>query len=133
MRQRSKKPAWPVDTLRNNITLGVHSLLPSLDQHYYSDSHLLVHPRHQVVMLDDQTIALTRMEYLLLALLVEHAGEVVPRPALLMQIWGCTPEIGGQRADQHIHRLRKKLGVYAEHYIETVPGVGYRFRPAPGP
>jgi DNA-binding response OmpR family regulator len=70
------------------------------------------------------------MEYLLLALLVEHAGEVVPRPTLLMQIWGYAPEIGGQRADQHIHRLRRKLGRYGHRYIETIIGTGYRFRPA---
>jgi two-component system phosphate regulon response regulator PhoB len=34
--------------------------------------------------------------------------------------------------DVHLRRLRKKLGMYSK-YIETVPGVGYRFRPMPGP
>jgi DNA-binding response OmpR family regulator len=64
------------------------------------------------------------MEYHLLALLVEHAGEIVPRPTLLM----LTPTM-----DVHLWRLRKKLGIYADHYIETVVGVGYRFRPMPEP
>ena len=75
-------------------------------------------------ILDPQTLTLTRMEYRLLALLVEHAAEVVPRPILLM----LTPTV-----DAHLWRLRKKLGTYAGQYIETVIGVGYRFRPTPGP
>jgi DNA-binding response OmpR family regulator len=31
--------------------------------------------------------------------------------------------------DKHIRGLRRKLGIYADHYLETVIGVGYRFRP----
>lgn len=119
--------------MRNNVTLDVHSRLPSLDQQYYSDAHLLVHLRHQVVILDGRTIALTRVEYRLLALLVQYAGEVVTRPIILMKIWGSAPESGGQRVDQHIHRLRRKLGIYADQYIETVIGIGYRFRPQSSP
>ena len=60
------------------------------------------------------------MEYRLLAVLVEHAGEVVPRP-ILLRLTG--------PVDVHLWRLRKKLGIYAEQYIETVIGAGYRFRP----
>ena len=97
--------------------------MPSLDEHFYRDNHLFVHLRHEVVMLDGEPIFLTRMEYRLLAVLVKRAGEVVPRPNLLM----LTPMV-----HTHLWRLRRKLGVYAE-YIETVPGVGYRFRPLPGP
>ena len=72
-------------------------------------------------MLDSETLTLTRMEYRLLALLLKQAGEVVPRPILLM----LTPMV-----DVHLWRLRKKLGKYAYQYIEAVMGVGYRFRPA---
>ena len=94
------------------------------NQQFYRDEHLLVDLRQERVMLDSETVTLTRMEYRLLALLVEHAAEVVPRPILLM----LTPTV-----DAHLWRLRKKLGTYAGQYIETVIGVGYRFRPTPGP
>ena len=80
--------------------------------------------RNQVVILDSQILTQTRMAYRVLALLVEHAAEVVPRTILLM----LTPTV-----DVHLWRLRKKLGIYADHYIETVVGVGYRFRPMPEP
>ena len=83
-------------------------------------------------MLDGQAITLTRMEYRLLALLVEHAGVVVTRPVFLIQLGGYSPEIRERRVDACIHGLRRKLGVYADQYLETVFGVGYLFRPLPG-
>jgi DNA-binding response OmpR family regulator len=110
--------------VKNGVTFGEQSVFPSSDQQFYRDAHLFVHLHQQVVMLDGETVRLNRLEYRLLALLVEHAGEVVPRPILLM----LTPTV-----DAHLWRLRKKLGSYAGQYIETVIGVGYRFRPLRGP
>jgi two-component system OmpR family response regulator len=99
----------------------------------FHDKHLFVDLRQQAVILDGESVSLTPMQYRLLALLVEHAGVVVTRPILLMQRWGYSPEIREGKVDTCIGGLRKKLGVYADHYIETVFGVGYRFRPLPGP
>ena len=105
-------------------------LVLSLDRQFYRDDHLFVHLRHQVVMLDGATVTLTRTEYRLLALLAQYAGEVVPRPILLTQLWGYLPAPHTRLLEPHIRHLREKLGVYADQYIETVPKVGYRFRPA---
>ena len=77
--------------------------------------------RQQLVILDGRILHLSSMEYVLLALLVEHAGEAVPR-AILVTLT--------RKVDMHIKGLRRKLGVYADRYIEAVHGVGYRFRPA---
>ena len=96
----------------------------------FRDKHLFVDLREQVVILDGETVRLTPMQYRLFSLLVEHAGVVVTRAILLMQIWGYGPEIREARIDACIGGLRRKLGVYADHYIETVVRVGYRFRPA---
>jgi DNA-binding response OmpR family regulator len=94
---------------------------------FYRDDHLFVDLRDQVVLLDSETVTLTRKEYRLLALLVQHVGEVVPRAILLMHIWGYGPEARTRTLDMHIRKLRKKLGMQAQ-YIETIVGVGYRFR-----
>ena len=102
---------------------------PPLDQSFYRDAHLFVDLRQQVVMLDGETVRLNREEYRLLALLVEHAGVAITRPILLMQIWGYGPEIREGKVDTCIRGLRQKLGIYADQYLETVIGVGYRFRP----
>jgi DNA-binding response OmpR family regulator len=44
-------------------------------------------------------------------------------------VWGYTNEIRTRTLDVHVRRLRKKLGSYAEQYIETIFGIGYRFQP----
>jgi DNA-binding response OmpR family regulator len=91
---------------------------------------LFVNLLQQAVTLDSETIKLTRRQYRVLALLVQHAGEVVPRGTFLRQIWGDVPKLSPRQVDVHVNALRKRLGVYADQYIETVVGNGYRFRPA---
>ena len=95
----------------------------------YQDTHLDLDFEHKHVKLDARCMELTRKEYDLLALLVQNAGDIVPRDAILMRVWGYSPQIRTRTLDVHIRRLRKKLGDYAEQYIETVFGVGYRFQP----
>ena len=100
-----------------------HQVMP------YRDEHLTIDFDQQSVSLDSERMTLTRKEYDLLALLVHHAGEIIPREALLMQVWGYGAEIRTRTLDVHIRRLRKKLGSYADQYIETIFGIGYRFQP----
>lgn len=96
---------------------------------FYCDEHLSLDFDRHHAMLDSQAISLTRKEYNLLALLVEHSGRIVPREALLMLIWGYGPGIRTRTLDVHIRRLRRKFGMYADQYIETIYGGGYRFQP----
>ena len=99
----------------------------------YRDEHLSVDFDQQSATLDTERMSLTRKEYDLLALLVRHAGEIIPREALLMQVWGYGAEIRTRTLDVHVRRLRKKLGGYADQYIETIFGIGYRFQPFHAP
>ena len=99
----------------------------------YHDEHLSLEFDQQLAQLDSDRMVLTRKEYELLALLVQHAGEIIPREALLMEIWGYGSEIRTRTLDVHVRRLRKKLGGYADQYIETIFGIGYRFQPFHAP
>jgi DNA-binding response OmpR family regulator len=99
----------------------------------YRDEHLSMDFDQQTAILDSQRIVLTRKEYDLLALLVQHAGEIIPREALLLRVWGYGSEIRTRTLDVHVRRLRKKLGSYADQYIETIFGIGYRFQPYHAP
>ena len=99
----------------------------------YRDEHLAMDFTQQAVLLDSERMTLTRKEYELLSLLVQHAGEIIPRDALLMQVWGYSAAIRTRTLDVHVRRLRKKLGGYADQYIETVFGIGYRFQPFHAP
>ena len=49
------------------------------------------------------------------------------RDQLLNTVWGYEFEGYARTVDTHIRRLRQKLGPYAK-YVETVRGVGYRFK-----
>ena len=48
-------------------------------------------------------------------------------------LWGYSAEIRTRTLDVHVRRLRKKLGGYADQYIETIFGIGYRFQPFHAP
>lgn len=68
-------------------------------------------------------VPLTRLEILLLRTLMEHAGESVPKGALLASVWGIDFDPGSNVVDVCVRRLRSKLGF---ELIETVRGAGYR-------
>src|SRR5258707_14198054 len=95
----------------------------------YQDPHLEVDFARASALLDARRMVLTRKEYELLSLLVQNAGEIIPREALLWRVWGYSTQIRTRTLDVHISRLRKKLGGYSEQYIETIFGIGYRFQP----
>lgn len=79
------------------------------------------------VWVDEDEIVLTALEFRLLTTLLRRRGRVQSRNALLHDVWGHKPGLPTRTVDTHIQRLRKKLGA-ASDYIETLRGVGYRFR-----
>ena len=75
------------------------------------------------------TFDLTPREVSILSLLHERAGQVVDRDTLLNRCWGLDYFPESRTLDQHIAKLRKRVEFSGgEPLIETVRGVGYRFR-----
>ena len=107
----------------------IETMLASSLQFRYQDAHLEIGVADKLALLDSRRLPLTRKEYELLVLLVENAGEVVPREVLLLRVWGYGSGIRTRTLDVHIRRLRRQLGSYGAPYIETIFGVGYRFQP----
>jgi len=68
-------------------------------------------------------VPLTRLEFLLLRELAEHAGESVPKGTLLATVWGYDFDPGSNVVDVCVRRLRSKLGF---DLIKTVRGEGYQ-------
>ena len=95
----------------------------------YQDPHLELDFTSASAWLDSDPIILTRKEYALLSLLVQNAGEIVPRETIVWRIWGYSEQIRSRTLDVHVRRLRNKLGSYSDQYIETIFGSGYRFQP----
>jgi two-component system phosphate regulon response regulator PhoB len=88
---------------------------------------LAIDPVRHSVELDGAELTLTVTEFRLLERLVRHAGMVQTREVLLEKVWGYAYEGYARTVDTHIRRLRQKLGPLQDK-IETVRGVGYRFR-----
>jgi len=110
--------------LRTRAVAGVAGMTPR-----YDDGHLGVDLARREVALDGVSVALTRKEYAVLALLLGHAGRVVSQQQLLREVWGATHVQDTHYLRIVVGRLRQKLGddPAMPRWLKTEPGVGYRF------
>jgi DNA-binding response OmpR family regulator len=72
-----------------------------------------------------RSVDLTARQFTMLEVLVRHPDQVLSREQLLSHVWGYDFDPGSNIVDVYVRRLREKL---APDVIETVRGVGYRFR-----
>jgi DNA-binding response OmpR family regulator len=91
---------------------------------------LKIDPDSFLVEQSGEVVELTPMEFSILVTLAEHPGRVFSRLQLLEAGQGIAYEGYERSIDTHIKNLRAKLGddIKAPRYIETVFGVGYRFK-----
>lgn len=75
----------------------------------YADGHLSLDFVNQSVTLDGFRVPLTRKEYQLLAHMAQHAGEIVPRDALLTEVWGYGPDMKTRTIDVHVRAFAGSL------------------------
>jgi two-component system response regulator ResD len=92
---------------------------------------LEIHPAGRVVVVDGQEVALTQREFDLLLFLANHPGRAFTRDQLMDAVWRFGFYSDTTTVTVHIRRLRAKIEADPSRprYIETVWGVGYRFRP----
>lgn len=88
---------------------------------------LTIDPIEHRVQLLGEEIELTATEFRLLLTLAQRRGRVQSREELLNVVWGYEHSGYRRTVDTHLRRLRAKMGEAAD-YLETVRGVGYRFR-----
>ncbi len=91
---------------------------------------LTVDPLRRTVRADGREVALTAIEFDLLACLMRRPGRVYPREQLLSEVWGYAAAAGTRTVDVHVAQLRAKLGGTSP--IRTVRGVGYSADEASG-
>ncbi len=96
-----------------------------------SDRPIVVDASARRAFLNGQELALTAKEFDLLAMLLREEEKVVPREALIAELWGDGRKT--KSLDMHVVTLRRKLGDDAinPHHITTVRGVGFRLKNAP--
>jgi len=98
----------------------------------FSQGGLAIDFEAHSVTIDGADAGLTSTEHKILRELVRSKGRVLQRDRLLDTVWDTDFDGTSRTVDTHMRRLRGKLGPYAD-WIETVRGVGYRFKPQAGP
>jgi len=101
--------------------------MPQDQQKVIQIGDLLIDVERHQVQVKKKSIDLTSTEFRLLLELASKRGRVLTREHLLDKVWGYTYEGYARTVDTHVRRLREKLGPHGDD-IETLRGVGYRFR-----
>ncbi len=86
---------------------------------------LVINRERYLVLRGSKEFQLPRKEFEVLHFLASRKGKVIDRQTLLNEVWGANVFVIDRTVDVHIRKIREKLG---EQYIETVKGVGYRFK-----
>ncbi len=97
---------------------------------FFEMGHLKVFPKQLRATVEDREIELTPREVAILNVLRNRMNEAVSRDDLLDECWGMDYYPESRTLDQHISKLRHKVepDPEAPTFIETVRGVGYRWR-----
>lgn len=86
---------------------------------------LVIDRSSYTVKMKDKVINLPKKEFELLYFMAQNPDRVFGRDELLHNIWGSDVYVLARTVDVHVRKVREKIG---DNYIETVKGVGYKFR-----
>jgi len=122
------KPFSPrVLTARVRAVLRRHAQPPADEETPLKLHGLLIHPGRHEVTVPEGKIELTHTEFRMLYFLAGRPGWVFTRYQIIDAVRGEDYPVTDRSVDFHVATLRKKLGKYGD-CIETVRGVGYRFK-----
>ncbi len=125
------KPFSPrVLTARVKAVLRRRSKPPLDDIKVIAIHELEIHPGRRTVLAGGKPLDLTFTEFQLLYVLARRPGWVFTRAQIVDSVRGSDYPVTDRSVDVQVVGLRKKLGAHG-HYIETVRGVGYRFKEKP--
>ncbi len=88
---------------------------------------LVIDKFKHTLKIDEKDVYLTNKEFDLLFIMISNLDMVFSREKLLEIVWGYEYCGDTRTVDVHIKTLRQKIGTYSQ-YVETVFGVGYKFR-----
>jgi len=100
------------------------------DEEPIAHGALSIDPGRRMVVLNDEEIGVTYVEFEILSALARSPGRVLSRETLLEHVWGDSEYRDPRTVDVHIRHLREKLerNPKEPEFLFTVRGVGYRFR-----
>jgi len=98
----------------------------SQDSKVFTHKTLTIEIDNRVVKIDDAVVDLAPKEFELLEYMVNNINTALTRESILNTVWGYSFYGQTRVVDNHVKKLRKKLGPYSE-MIQTVTKIGYRF------
>lgn len=98
----------------------------SIDEAMLAYRDIIMKPHSHEVLISDVSVELTRLEFKLLRIFIEHPNKVLKREYLIDHVWGETGTHKGRTVNVAINRLKEKIDPEkTKEYIKTVRGVGY--------
>ena len=124
------KPFSPKEALARVRAVLRRTERPAVEGETLIDPPLQLDLPQRIARVESREVALTRKEFDLLVELLRQRGRVLTRERLLETVWGYDFPGETRTVDVHVRRLRQKLGEPVDVRLETVVGVGYRWRSA---
>ena len=123
-----------VHELLARVKAVVRRRAPQLDDEPVEVAGLRFDPAARRVTAGEREVELCPIEYRLLRFFMTHPGRILGRSRLLDEVWGEQVSVEERTVDLHVRRLRQALEPSGHSaLIETVRGLGYRFRTEPEP
>lgn len=116
------------EELLARIRLRLRASEPANNAHHATEitvGSVTLDLRGRRAQVDAKWVDLSAREFALAETFMRNAGQVLSREQLLSNVWGYDFDTESNVVDVYVRYLRRKLG---EEHIETVRGMGYRFR-----
>lgn len=127
-----EKPFSPMELvarLKAHMAMRQRLLQENIPARCIEFQTLKIVPEERRVYLEEKEVALVNKEYELLLFLAENPNIAFSKETLFDRVWGMDSAGSTSTVTVHINRLREKIDKYANtSFIDTVWGVGYRFR-----
>lgn len=101
---------------------------PKTDSQFVENNGLLMDTKKHICKYNDHSIELTKKQFDLLLLFMNHPNEVISREDILNNVWGYEYVGETRTVDVHIKEIRRKLRTAGmkQQPIETIRGIGYQ-------
>ncbi len=91
-----------------------------------SHRDLSLHVTNSTIQFEEQSIELSRNEFIILQLMMRRIGKIVPREDLMQALWNDEQFVDDNTLTVNVNRLRRKIsGIGLEDFIVTRKGMGY--------
>jgi two-component system response regulator MprA len=123
---------FALEELLARVRALLRRLTPDRQAQTRSFADLRLDPATREVFRGERAVSLTRTEFALLEMFMEHPRQVLTRAAILDRVWGFDFETSSNSLEVYVGYLRRKLEAGGEQrLVHTLRGVGYALRESP--